>query len=244
VPLIHAAKGCGIIKSDDPDLTQRLNQEAAVALAAGRAAGLQISEAEAIRMATEYKPGLILADVNLGRGGDGITAVRQILRHVSIPVIFVTAYAERLLTAEGVEPAFIISKPFDRMTLAIAIYQAITAGQIPAVQVSARREPIAAARCPGCGLPFADFRQTGLLGCPACYDAFMPQIGAVIERAQAGAVHHVGRSPQRLEGMADRVALRKRLMQELETAIAAEQYERAARLRDQLQGLGDVGGKA
>jgi protein-arginine kinase activator protein McsA len=118
------------------------------------------------------------------------------------------------------------------------------AGQIPAVQVSARREPIAAARCPGCGLPFADFRQTGLLGCPACYDAFMPQIGAMIERAQAGAVHHVGRSPQRLEGMADRVALRKRLMQELETAIAAEQYERAARLRDQLQGLGDVGGKA
>jgi len=118
------------------------------------------------------------------------------------------------------------------------------AGQIPAVQVSARREPTAAARCPGCGLPFADFRQTGLLGCPACYDAFMPQIGAVIERAQAGAVHHVGRSPQRLEGMADRVALRKRLMQELETAIAAEQYERAARLRDQLQGLGDVGGKA
>ena len=57
-------------------------------------------------------------------------------------------------------------------------------------------------------------------------------------------MHHVGRSPQRLEGMADRVALRKRLMQELETAIAAEQYERAARLRDQLQGLGDVGGKA
>jgi imidazolonepropionase-like amidohydrolase len=52
VPLIHAAKGCGIIKSDDPDLTQRLNQEAAVALAAGRAAGLQISEAEAIRWIT------------------------------------------------------------------------------------------------------------------------------------------------------------------------------------------------
>ena len=52
VPLIHAAKGCAIIKSDDPDLVQRLNQEAAVALAAGRAAGLQISEAEAIRWIT------------------------------------------------------------------------------------------------------------------------------------------------------------------------------------------------
>jgi CheY-like chemotaxis protein len=98
-----------------------------------RVVGAASSEAEAIRMAAEYKPGLILADVNLGRGGDGITAVRQILRHVTIPVIFVTAYAERLLTAEGVEPAFIISKPFDRMTLAIATYQAITAGHVPAV---------------------------------------------------------------------------------------------------------------
>ncbi|MFM8376486.1 MAG: amidohydrolase [Phenylobacterium sp.] len=52
VPLLHAARACAIIKSDDPDLIQRLNQEAAVALAAGRAAGLQISEAEAMAWIT------------------------------------------------------------------------------------------------------------------------------------------------------------------------------------------------
>ncbi|MBW8813968.1 MAG: amidohydrolase [Caulobacterales bacterium] len=52
-PLVAAAKGgCAIIKSDDPDLIQRLNQEAAEALAAGRAAGLQITEAEAIKWIT------------------------------------------------------------------------------------------------------------------------------------------------------------------------------------------------
>jgi imidazolonepropionase-like amidohydrolase len=50
--LVHAAGGCAIIKSDDPDVIQRLNQEAAEALAAGRAAGLQISEADAIRWIT------------------------------------------------------------------------------------------------------------------------------------------------------------------------------------------------
>jgi imidazolonepropionase-like amidohydrolase len=50
--LVHAAGGCAIIKSDDPDLIQRLNQEAAAALAAGRAAGLQITEADAIRWIT------------------------------------------------------------------------------------------------------------------------------------------------------------------------------------------------
>jgi CheY-like chemotaxis protein len=93
--------------------------------------GVAASETEAIRLAREQRPGLILADVNLGRGGDGITAVRRILESVEIPVIFVTAYPERLLTAEGVEPAFIINKPFDRMTLAIATYQAISAGRIP-----------------------------------------------------------------------------------------------------------------
>ncbi|MFN3511806.1 MAG: amidohydrolase [Phenylobacterium sp.] len=50
--LVHAAGGCAVIKSDDPDLIQRLNQEAAEALAAGRAAGLDISEAEAIKWIT------------------------------------------------------------------------------------------------------------------------------------------------------------------------------------------------
>lgn len=52
VPLLEAAGACGVIKSDDPDLIQRLNQEAAMALAAGRAAGLEISEAEAMRWIT------------------------------------------------------------------------------------------------------------------------------------------------------------------------------------------------
>ncbi|HEY9236443.1 MULTISPECIES: amidohydrolase [Phenylobacterium] len=51
-PLIHAAGGCAIIKSDDPDVIQRLNQEAAEALAAGRAGGLDISEADAIKWIT------------------------------------------------------------------------------------------------------------------------------------------------------------------------------------------------
>ena len=96
-----------------------------------RVVGVAASETEAIRLAREHRPGLILADVNLGRGGDGITAVRRILESVEVPVIFVTAYPERLLTAEGVEPAFIINKPFDRMTLAIATYQAISAGRVP-----------------------------------------------------------------------------------------------------------------
>lgn len=96
-----------------------------------RVVGVAASEAQAIRLAHEKKPGLILADVNLGRGGDGINAVRSILESVKVPVIFVTAYPERLLTAEGMEPAFIMSKPFDPLTLSISTYQAVTAGRVP-----------------------------------------------------------------------------------------------------------------
>ncbi len=114
-------------------------------------------------------------------------------------------------------------------------------GQTPTIHVTTRRDAIGQTRCPGCGLTFSEFRQTGVLGCPGCYEAFMPQIGAVIERAQAGAVHHVGRSPLRTEGVADRAALRQRLLHEINAAVAAEQYERAASLRDQLQSMGESG---
>ncbi len=114
---------------------------------------------------------------------------------------------------------------------------------LPVTQLLAQftGQPRRAGVCPSCGLTFADFRQSGVLGCPGCYEAFMPQIASVIERAQAGAVHHVGRGPRRVEGLAERAALRTRLMQELDAAVAAEQYERAASLRDQLQSLGGAG---
>jgi len=90
--------------------------------------GIASDEAEAVAMARELKPGLILADVNLGPGGDGISAVQRILKEQDMPVIFVTAYPERLLTAEQLEPAFIISKPFEPVALAIATYQAVSGG--------------------------------------------------------------------------------------------------------------------
>ena len=93
-----------------------------------RVIGVAATESEAVAAAMRSKPGLILADINLGLGGDGTSAVARILRRYQVPVIFVTAYPERLLTGEAVEPAFVITKPFDPMTLAIATYQAVTGG--------------------------------------------------------------------------------------------------------------------
>lgn len=90
--------------------------------------GVATTETEAVDLAERTRPGLILADINLGIGGDGTTAVSRIMRHHYAPVIFVTAYPERLLTGEALEPAFVITKPFEPMTLAIATYQAVTGG--------------------------------------------------------------------------------------------------------------------
>ena len=90
--------------------------------------GIATTESEAVRLAELHKPGLILADINLGIGGDGTAAVARITQRHYAPVIFVTAYPERLLTGEDVEPAFVITKPFEPLTLAIATYQAVTGG--------------------------------------------------------------------------------------------------------------------
>lgn len=70
-------------------------------------------------------PGLILADVQLADGSSGIEAVHEILGEISVPVIFITAFPERLLTGERPEPAYLISKPFEPANVKAAISQAL-----------------------------------------------------------------------------------------------------------------------
>lgn len=83
------------------------------------------SRAEAIAKAHSEQPGLILADVNLGEGGSGIDAVIEILESFDIPVIFVTAYPEKLLTGERPEPTYLIAKPFLPETVQATVSQAL-----------------------------------------------------------------------------------------------------------------------
>jgi protein arginine kinase activator len=108
---------------------------------------------------------------------------------------------------------------------------------VPPIAKAARATPQPA--CAACGLAFHVFRQTGVLGCAACYEAFGATLGSLIEKAQAGAVHHVGKTPRRGGGAIDLLMLRQRLERELHEAVAAEQYERAAKLRDRIRGLSE-----
>lgn len=126
VRLREGAAADVLIIEDEPIIAMDL--EELVQGCGHRVVGVASSEAEAVECARRTRPGLILADVNLGAGGDGASAVSTITRNLDVPVIFVTAYPERLLTGEAVEPAFVITKPFEPLTLAIATYQAVTGG--------------------------------------------------------------------------------------------------------------------
>jgi len=87
--------------------------------------GSAATKDEAVTKARAQKPGLVLADINLGEGGSGIDAVTEILRTFDIPVIFITAYPERLLTGERPEPTYLITKPFLPETVQATIGQAL-----------------------------------------------------------------------------------------------------------------------
>ena len=91
-----------------------------------RLCGTAARQQEAIEIAERTRPGLVLADIQLQNGDNGIQTVREILRRIDVPVIFVTGFPERLLTGEALEPAFVITKPFNPQTLKTAIAQALS----------------------------------------------------------------------------------------------------------------------
>lgn len=90
-----------------------------------RIAGIATTRDEAIRIAREKKPGLVLSDIQLADGSSGLDAVLEILRGMNIPIIFITGYPERLLTGERPEPTYLIAKPFSRDTVRATIGQAL-----------------------------------------------------------------------------------------------------------------------
>lgn len=81
--------------------------------------------ARAIAAAAKHKPDLVLADIQLADGSSGIDAVQEILSQVSVPVIFITAFPDRLLTGQRPEPTFLISKPYAEDTVRAAVSQAL-----------------------------------------------------------------------------------------------------------------------
>ena len=87
--------------------------------------GVARTHADAVALAKNKKPGLILADIQLADGSSGLDAVNELLRTFEVPVVFITAYPERFLTGERPEPAFLISKPFQPAMVSAVASQAL-----------------------------------------------------------------------------------------------------------------------
>jgi len=87
--------------------------------------GIATTHTEAVQLAEQDKPGLVLCDIQLADDSSGIDAAEDILKSMDVPLIFITAFPERLLTGEKPEPTYLITKPFEENTVKAAMGQAL-----------------------------------------------------------------------------------------------------------------------
>lgn len=112
-----------MIIEDEPFIAMDLEQ--LVESLGHEVVGIARTRAEAVELYERKKPAMILADIQLADGSSGLDAVNDIFKDSIIPVIFITAFPERLLTGERPEPTFLVSKPFNSHMLGALISQVL-----------------------------------------------------------------------------------------------------------------------
>lgn len=112
-----------MIIEDEPLIAMDIEQ---IVLDLGHSvSGIARTHKEALALFEATSPKMILADIQLADGSSGIDAINDILKTTSVPVIFITAFPERLLTGERAEPTFLVTKPFNPDMLKALISQAL-----------------------------------------------------------------------------------------------------------------------
>jgi protein arginine kinase activator len=103
--------------------------------------------------------------------------------------------------------------------------------------VAPESEPASAQQCSFCGLTFKDFRETGRLGCPHCYETYLPHLQRLLRRVHGG-TQHVGKVYLPPDPSASELERRlEALRRKLNRAVESEDFERAAELRDEIRSL-------
>jgi len=115
-----------LIIEDEPLISMQL--EGLVSDLGHRVVGTAATRSQALQIFEDRPAGLVLADIQLADGSSGIDAVEDLLKFGDVPVIFITAYPERLLTGERPEPTYLVTKPFQEETVRAAISQALFFG--------------------------------------------------------------------------------------------------------------------
>jgi CheY-like chemotaxis protein len=108
-----------LIIEDEPIIS--MDVEAMVTELGHRVVGVARTRGEALAATQQHLPGLVLADIHLGDASSGLDAVNDILAHQPVPVVFITAYPERLQLGARPEPTLLISKPYHSETVKAAI---------------------------------------------------------------------------------------------------------------------------
>ena len=119
-----------LIIEDEPVISMHL--ESIVEDMGHEVAGTAATRDEAVDRARRGGIDLVLADIRLADESSGIDAVKDIREMEDLPVIFITAYPERLLTGERPEPTYLITKPFEVATVVATIGQALLMHRAPA----------------------------------------------------------------------------------------------------------------
>ena len=104
----------------------------------------------------------------------------------------------------------------------------------------AEKKQVPEITCPRCGETYAEFQKTGMLGCAECYAAFRRELTPLITRVQ-GRTQHAGRRPPVSEEEQARQTRMEALRAQMEAAVAEENFEEAARLRDELRAIAASG---
>lgn len=112
-----------LIIEDEPLISMQL--EGLVGDLGHNVVGTAATHSQAVEIFSRSPAGLVLADIQLADGSSGIDAVEDLLRFGDVPVIFITAYPERLLTGERPEPTYLVTKPFQEAMVRAAISQAL-----------------------------------------------------------------------------------------------------------------------
>ena len=121
--LAESVRGRVMIIEDEPIIAADLTD--IVSHLGHKVTGVARTHAEALELGDEQDVDLILADIQLADNSSGIDAVNDLLKKMDVPVIFITAFPERLLTGDRPEPAFLISKPFQEAQVQSAVSQAM-----------------------------------------------------------------------------------------------------------------------
>lgn len=89
--------------------------------------------------------------------------------------------------------------------------------------------------CPHCGFTIDRLRKEGTLGCPYDYEVFEKALLPLIEKAHDGGKNHCGKTPSKMPQSTKNLIERSSLQQQLESAVKSEDYELAAKLRDEMK---------